>query len=270
MIETPLELGESAELADRLVAVVEDQLQAPSQSLVARPSTADAIVAGFVATAAAGFVLFCGYGLALEFGDSRDGTLGAWLVALTSNPATRITADALGSALLLHVGVGLVLALLYARVAEPRLPGAGWQRGVFFSLLPWTLSLLIFLPLLGGGVLGAGFGAGPLPVVGNLIANLAYGLTLGWLYDRARLELRDEDPESALANLGAERGMAVGVIVGAAVGGALAYAGAQLGLAGVHPSLGMAIFEGVALGATGGVLIGSYLGQTDGPRTGWS
>jgi hypothetical protein len=268
MIETPLEVSGSADLADRLVAVVDDELRAPSQALVARASTADAIVAGFVATAVAGFALFCGYGLALEFGDSRDGTLGAWLVALTSNRATLITADALGSALLLHVGIGLVLALFYARIAEPRLSGAGWQRGAFFSLLPWTLSLLVFLPLLGGGVLGVGFGAGPLPIVGNLFANLVYGLTLGWLYDRARLELRDEDPESALANMGAERGMAIGVLVGAAVGGALAYAGAQLGLAGAHPSLGMAIFEGVALGATGGVLIGSYLGQTDGARPG--
>jgi hypothetical protein len=270
MIETPLELSESADLADRLVAVVEDRLRAPSQALVARPSMADAIVAGFVATAVAGFALSCGYGLALEFGDPRDGTLGAWLVALTSNRATRVTADALGGALLLHVGVGLLLALVYARIAEPRLSGAGWQRGAFFSLLPWTLSLLVFLPLLGGGVLGVAFGAGPLPVVGNLVVNLAYGLTLGWLYDRARQELRDEDPESALANRGAERGMAVGVVVGAAVGGALAYAGAQLGLEGAHPALAMAIFEGVALGATGGVLIGSYLGQTDGARTGWS
>lgn len=48
-----------------------------------------------------------------------------------------------------------------------------------FSLIPWAFSLVVFLPLVGGGFLGLGLGAGPLPILGNLLLHAVYGVTLG-------------------------------------------------------------------------------------------
>ena len=46
--------------------------------------------------------------------------------------------------------------------------------------------MIIFLPLAGGGLLGLGLGAGPLPILGNLLVHLVYGVTLGFLYPAFR------------------------------------------------------------------------------------
>ena len=72
----------------------------------------------------------------------------------------------------------LLLALVYARYVEPRLSGASWWRDAVRAH-PWLLSLIIFLPLMGGGLLGMNIGAGPLPILGNLILHLVYGAVLG-------------------------------------------------------------------------------------------
>src|SRR5207247_9080454 len=80
---------------------------------------------------------------------------------------------------------GLLWAVLYGFVAEPRLSGTSWERGVKFALIPWVLSLVIFLPLVGGGILGMSLGAGPLPLLGNLILHVVYGAILGFVYGSA-------------------------------------------------------------------------------------
>ena len=54
-----------------------------------------------------------------------------------------------------------------------------------FALLPWLVSLVIFMPLLGGGILGLSLGAGPLPIVGNLVLHALYGAVLGVVWGSA-------------------------------------------------------------------------------------
>src|SRR4029453_3635284 len=105
-----------------------------------------------------------------------------WLHALTNNQVLDFAATSLYAAAAVHLVVGVLWAILYAFYFEPRLPGAAWARGLTFSLIPWILSLAVFLPLVGGGLFGDAIGAGPLPAIGNLILHLGYGVTLGLIY----------------------------------------------------------------------------------------
>jgi hypothetical protein len=94
-----------------------------------------------------------------------------------AEPARTATA-AWAWALALHLLLGLVWALLYGGIAEPLLRRAGqptWRRGTVFALGPWAFSVTLFLPLTGAGVLVTGVGAGPLPLLGNLMLHLLYG-----------------------------------------------------------------------------------------------
>lgn len=76
----------------------------------------------------------------------------------------------------------LVASMLWGAlygVVQPALPGPAWLRGVMFAVAPLALSLLVFLPLTGGGWLGLELGAGLLPMFGETVRSLVYGLTLG-------------------------------------------------------------------------------------------
>jgi len=77
--------------------------------------------------------------------------------------------------LLAHIGY----ALLYARWGVRLLPGPMWLEGLLFAILPFLISVLVVLPLMGAGVLGLGLGAGPVPAAGELIRNALFGVGLG-------------------------------------------------------------------------------------------
>ncbi len=47
---------------------------------------------------------------------------------------------------LIHLGIGISLALLYAIVFDRLLPGAPWARGLQFSLLPWLFAITLMGP----------------------------------------------------------------------------------------------------------------------------
>ena len=49
---------------------------------------------------------------------------------------------------LVHLGNGIVLALIYAAFFYPWLPGPGWLRGAIFSLLPWLFAITLLGPSL--------------------------------------------------------------------------------------------------------------------------
>ena len=219
---------------------------------------AGAIVAGFIGAVLAGVVLLVGYAVAGAM-TGLSGGLGGAFDALIRNTATSRVEDALGLAVVIHLAVGLALAGVYAAAVEPRLSGPGWWRGVLFALVPWLLSLLVVLPAIGGGLLGLGLGAGLLPVVGNLIAHLVYGAALGWLYERQLIELGQADEASALANLGAEQGTAVGVVVGGLLGAALAVV-LVWAWSTEAAHLGWAAAVGGVGGATAGGFVGSFAG----------
>ncbi len=79
----------------------------------------------------------------------------------------------------------LVVSMLWGALfgmIHPILPGPWWMRGVIFAVVPLVVTLLVVLPLTGSGLLGLALGAGLLPMVGELVRALVYGLTLGTAY----------------------------------------------------------------------------------------
>jgi hypothetical protein len=204
-------------------------------------------------------VLAAAYGLAEAIGDTNGSTIERWFYNLAHNPVTERPENAPFTAIGLNLLVGLVLALIYTRFVEPALAGPGWQKGMLFSLLPWLISIVAFLPVMGGGFLGMDIDAGPLPVIGNLILHLVYGAALGGLYG-VRLEQGLEDNEAErTAAVNSERGAAVGVALGVVVG---ALAGWLLApqiddLA----SQATIIVVGALAGGAIGLLIGSLVGM---------
>jgi hypothetical protein len=203
-------------------------------------------------------------------------TLRLWLANLTHNRLI----DAGQADVYLAAGVylagGLFWAVLYT-LAEPRLPGSPMVRGMTFALLPALVSLVVVLPLLGGGLFGVALGAGPLPTIGNLLLHAAYGAVLGVVYgplgDLDASTLERPDPAEYDATGGSfERTSALllvgGLVLGSLVGLATSMlTGSQAGSAVVgEPSTSLILWGGL-LGAAIGTFLGSFLGLGHGqPR----
>lgn len=49
---------------------------------------------------------------------------------------------------LMHLAIGVVLAIGYAAIFERILPGPRWARGVMFSLLPWLFAITLMGPMM--------------------------------------------------------------------------------------------------------------------------
>ena len=230
------------------------------------------IVAGFSAAAAMMFAFLLGYVLALALAAALPEPLRGWFEALANNPLTDFASAYLYAVAGAHFLVALVLAAVYGRYAEPALSGPGWRRGALFSLLPWLVSVLVVLPLGGGGLFGLALGAGPLPALGNLVLHLVYGATLGAIYG----PLGDVPADSAAgpsddfettrrrevrSAQGIGLGLAIGLVAGLAV--VLIFqagpSGSLLSLPGAGTVLGWTLIGG-ALGA----LLGTYAGMSPG------
>lgn len=74
-----------------------------------------------------------------------------------------------------HLMIGTVLALIYAKVALPRLPGPAVVRGALFSLAPWLMAQVVMMPMMGMGL----FSGSMTMAVGSLVGHLVYGGVLG-------------------------------------------------------------------------------------------
>jgi hypothetical protein len=230
----------------------------------------DAIIAGFVAIGTSTGVLMLAYALANGAADSQGDILRRWLWLLTHNEVVVFSSSRPAVSIALHVILGLIWAIVYARFLEwnPRFSwwlgrGPGWARGMRFSLLPWLVSLLILLPAALFDKLDVAFSAGPLVPLGNLVLHLIYGFTLGQLYDASADEanlgadLVYEEPMQRRAiehseDLGAT-GILFGAVIGAAVGIMLAVV-----LPPVLPNVDFGGWQ-VALGV-GGILAGGAVG----------
>lgn len=79
----------------------------------------------------------------------------------------------------IHLGVGVALALLYARVLAARLPGSAVARGAVYGVLVFVVAQIVFMPLVGAGV----FSRGDIELLaGSLLGHLAYGVIMAWIY----------------------------------------------------------------------------------------
>lgn len=234
---------------------------------------ARALLSGFAASAVMSFAFIGAYGISvLLAGISLSQRRGAseltdWFAGLTQNSLIDFSRGNLYVALALHLLAGVLWALLYAHIFEPRLSGPGWRRGLIFSVVPWVLSLIVFFPLVGAGFFGMDLGAGPLPVLGNFILHLIYGATLGLVYgpfgDRL-METSDEAERVALqrSETFAARGVVAGLVAGLALGvvGAIVAAAGDTGGTILGTSPLAFVFASAILGATLGALVGSLAG----------
>jgi uncharacterized membrane protein YagU involved in acid resistance len=92
-----------------------------------------------------------------------------------------------GGGWVVHFIVGILLALLYARVFAERLPGSPVWRGATYGALVFVLAQVVFMPLVGGGF----FSRGDIELLaGSLLGHLAYGIVVGWIYDLPSAEVR--------------------------------------------------------------------------------
>jgi hypothetical protein len=234
------------------------------------------IISGFIATVAMAILFFGAYGLArvaalVQLNPNRGASqFTQWLHALTNNQVLDIAANSLYLAAAMHLIVGVIWAMAYAYWFERRLEGPDWLKGLTFAVIPWLLSLVVFLPLVGGGLFGDAIGAGPLPAIGNLILHLAYGATLGAIYgplgDIPADELSREAPVDSMELMTHyEQTAARGIVIGAGVGTIAGIAGAVV--ASMNPGQGafgptpiMVVPVAMAAGAVFGGLWGSIAG----------
>ena len=77
---------------------------------------------------------------------------------------------------------GIVWAITYALLIEPRLHGPDWLKGTAFSIVPTAISWLVILPLVGAGPLGFWLDVGLVLAVGELVRHAVYGAALGIAY----------------------------------------------------------------------------------------
>jgi hypothetical protein len=230
----------------------------------------DAVIAGFVAIGTSTAALMITFVLANGIADAQGDFLRRWLWLLTHNEVVAFSSGRPAIALVLHVVLGLVWALVYARFVEwnPSLrwwlgDGPGWSRGMRFALLPWIFSLLILLPAAVVNLLDWAFSAGPLVPIGNLVLHLIYGFSLGQLYDASAdapalgADLVYDEPLERAAVEHSEDFGAAGILLGGVIGAAVGIALAIV----LPPTLPNVDFGGwsVAL-AVGGILAGGAVG----------
>jgi hypothetical protein len=235
---------------------------------------ARALLAGFIAATATLFMFGLVWGAAVLIAAHPVSDPGwaalayTWLQVLPKtalvDPARPLLYQAVG----LYFVAGVLWAPVYTQIFSVRLTGLQWERGLVFACVPWLFSSVVLLPVAGGGLLGLGLGAGPLPLVGSLVLYAVYGVALSRLTGSNRqvvLEVPTRgDAQSAASQsteVGAAAGVVAGLVVGAALGMALIstshFAGVTGG-AGMHP-LGLLSASTLVGGALGG-LIGSFFG----------
>jgi len=152
----------------------------PAVSEAARLETA--LMAGLLAAATATLVLDLLLSGLIVAGETRPAEALFTLIQGTRprfGQRPNLELWALGIAV--YVALQLGWALLYAHVVR-WLPQPDWLGGLLFALLPLAFVLLVLLPSLGAGLLGMRLGAGYLPLLGEVIRNAVYGVSLATAY----------------------------------------------------------------------------------------
>jgi len=220
------------------------------------------IVAGFIATIVMSLLLLIAYTITGYLGDENGSQLSHWFYNLRNNELTEGALDIPIAAFSINLLAGLAWALVYGGIAERRLTGPGWMRGMMFSLAPWLLSLVVFFPAVGGGFFGMDLDAGPLPAIGNLVLHLIFGAILGAVFAIPEVSTDTVDSRSARSqNDGTAIGLVTGLTAGLVIGATVAAFVANDVSDGINITL-----AGGGVGILLGGLLGSFAGLDIGTR----
>ena len=97
------------------------------------------------------------------------------------NPAAMLAGAMGGNAVLGWAGhfmIGILLAVGYAAVAAPALPGPVAIRGALYGLAPWLLAQVVVMPMMGMPL----FSGSMVMAMGSLVGHLVYGAVVGAVY----------------------------------------------------------------------------------------
>lgn len=83
------------------------------------------------------------------------------------------------------VFVGLLMALFYAYVLEPILPGKPLVKGLTYAAIVWLLNAFLVLPLIGEGIAGSRY-LGLAGMTGFAFIHTVFFVLLALLYARFR------------------------------------------------------------------------------------
>lgn len=228
-----------------------------------------AILSGFVATLVMAIGMLFAYMLTGFIGSENGGQLSRWFWALSHNELTDGVWDIPIAALSVNLLAGLAWAVVYGALAEPRLNGPGWWRGLLFALVPWLLSLVVFFPAVGAGFLGLDLDAGPLPALGNLLLHLIYGATLGTVFAIREVSAATGEVDrraTYMENDGIAYGLVIGLTVGIVIGAIVSAIFAPDVKDGVNITLaagGIGILFGGVIGPFAGLDLGERRKSTE-------
>lgn len=108
--------------------------------------------------------------------------VGIWVAPMMGipkmNPAAMLSTK-MGDMIVLgwigHLMIGVMLAIFYAVVAAPKLPGPPVARGAVFSVVPWLMAQLLVMPMMGMPI----FSGSMTMAMGSLVGHLVYGMVVG-------------------------------------------------------------------------------------------
>ena len=223
-----------------------------------------AILSGALASAFATVVLAVIYSYIVAQGSatSSGGVISDWSSALYRYVMANRTPLDLAMAMGLQLVLGVGWAIVYAGVAEPLLSGPGWLRGLIFAAGPWVVGVIVVLPIIGAGPLGLSVSAGPVPVLGALLASFLYSPALGALYAREDVLVEGGepvDPRERAALRRTESLMAAGLLPGMLFGGLVSLLAAAVVAPG--QDIWIATIVGAVFGGAIAVLLVPFFGM---------
>ena len=81
-----------------------------------------------------------------------------------------------------HFLIGTIFWGVLFSLLQSKLPGPYWLRGAIFATGAWLISMVMVMPMAGGGLFGIALGLGVMASVAALILHWIYGAVLGGVY----------------------------------------------------------------------------------------
>jgi hypothetical protein len=87
----------------------------------------------------------------------------------------------LPSQAIFHIVTGLAMAVAYALMIEPRLPGRPFSKGLVYGTFVWCFNAFLVLPLIGEGIAGSR-NVNTVGLIVFAVAHMTFFLALSMLY----------------------------------------------------------------------------------------